>query len=190
MLERLKAHPLFFTALAAAALLMGALGLACATAPPPGPPFAAAPAPAPGRARLYVYRVDPQPSLSTVEFSIDGRTRGRLGHGEYTTFEIPAGSHRLDLRQRGLAFSSWGWNRQPIQAGSGETIYLEVSVRLHARSHGQPSGQNAAQSIPGSGRDLEIGGRPSGAASENVFLQHRTEADALAALAGTNLRTR
>lgn len=186
MLDRMKPHPLRVAALAVAVLVVGGFGLACATRPPPGPPFAAAPAPALGRARLYVYRVDPQPSLSTVELSIDGRARGRLGHGEYTTFEVSAGSHRLDLRQRGLAFASWGWNRQPIRAGSGETIYLEVSVRLHA----QPSGQNAPQSVQGSGRDLEIGGRPSGAASENVFLQHRAESDALSALAGTTLRTR
>lgn len=170
----------------AIALLSGGIGLACASAPPPGPLFSAAPEPAPGRARLYVYRVDPQPSLSTVEFEIDGRSKGRLGHGEYTTFEIPAGSHRIDFRQRGLAFASWGWNRHAIRAGSGETIYLEVSVRLHA----QPHAPSSSQTVQGSGRDLEIAGRESGAASENVFLQRQTESDARAALAGTTLRVR
>lgn len=157
-------------------LLAGWLVSACATAPPAGPPFAAAPEPGAGRARLYVFRIDPKPSLSTVELAIDERPEGRLRHGEYATFELDAGSHRLDVRQRGLAFASWGWNRQRIQARSGETVYLEISVRL------------SAQPVPGSGRDLEIGGRESGAASENVFLQHRTEAAAREALAGTTLR--
>ena len=164
------------TRLAAAWLLVLGLVTACASAPPAGPPFAEAPEPGAGRARLYVYRVDPQPSLSTVELAIDDRPEGRLRHGEYATFELAAGSHRLDFRQRGLAFSSWGWNRQRIRARSGETIYLEISVRL------------SAQPVPGSGRDLEIGGRESGAASENVFLQLRTQAAARAALAGTTLR--
>lgn len=162
--------------LALVLLLAAGLAPACASAPPAGPPFAAAPGPGAGRARLYVFRIDPQPSYATVELAIDGQPEGRLRHGEYATFELAAGIHRLDFRQRGLAFSSWGWNRQRLQARSGETIYLEISVRL------------AARPVPGSGRDLEIGGRESGAASENVFLRHRTEADARAALAGTTLR--
>jgi hypothetical protein len=156
--------------------LSGWLILACATPPPPGPPFVAAPEPDAGRARLYLFRVDPRPTLSTVEIAIDERREIQLRHGEYATFELEAGSHRLDFRQRGLAFASWGWNRQRIQPRSGETIYLEISVRL------------SAQPVPGSGRDLEIGGRESGAASENVFIQHRTEAAARQALAGTTLR--
>ncbi len=191
MLQALKTpRPRFarLLALLLGGILLGGIGLACATAPPAGPPFTAAPAPGPGRARLYVYRVDPQASLSTVEFAIDGRSQGRLGNGEYATFEVAAGSHRLDLRLRGLAFASWGWNRQQVRAGSGETIYLEVSVRLHAQPNAQPAGQGAAPAIPGSGRDLEIAGRESGAASENVFLQHRSESDARAALAGTTRR--
>jgi hypothetical protein len=157
-------------------LLAGWLVSACAAAPPAGPAFAAAPEPGAGRALLYVFRIDPKPSLSTVELALDERPEGRLRHGESVAFELAAGSHRLDVRQRGLAFASWGWNRQRFQARSGETIYLEVSVRL------------SAQPVPGSGRDLEIGGRESGAASENVFIQHRTEAAALEALAGTTLR--
>lgn len=182
MLPTLKTHRLRFARMLAIVLLSGGIGLACASAPPPGPPFAPAPAPAPGHARVYVYRLDPQPSLSTVEFAIDGRSQGKLHHGEYATFEVPAGSHRLYFRQRGLAFASWGWNEQTIRAGSGENVYVEVSVRI--------AEQAGAPAIPGSGRDLEIAGRTSGSTSENVFLQHRSEADARAALAGTTRRVR
>ena len=92
------------------------------------------------------------------------------------TFEVDPGPHRLDFRQRGLAFASWGWNRQRIRADSGETIYLEISVRM------------SAQPMAGSGRDLQIAGRDLGAASENVFLQRRGESAAREALAGTTLR--
>jgi hypothetical protein len=149
---------------------------ACATTGAPGPTFTAAPEPSPGRARLYVFRIDPQPSLSTVELAIDEKAEGHLRHGEYATFELAAGSHRIDLRQRGLAFLSWGWNGQQLRARAGETIYLEVSVRI------------SAQPLPGSGRDLEIAGRDGGAASENVFLQHRGKAQALERLSAATLR--
>ena len=161
------------------ALLMLAtfVGLsACATDPVAGPAFAAAPEPSPGRTRLYVFRIDPHPSLSTVELAIDRQSEGNLRHGEYATFELAAGIHRLDLRQRGLAFVSWGWNGEQLRAQTGETIYLEVSVRM------------SAQPMPGTGREMEIAGRGSGAASENVFLQHRSRAEALERLSGTTLR--
>ena len=146
MLAPLKTHRLQL-ALAVLALLSTCLLAACATAPPAGPPFTPAPEPGPGRARLYVFRIDPQHSLSKVEIAIDGQPEGRLRNGEYATFELAAGSHRLDFRQRGLAFASWGWNRQRIRADSGETIYLEISVRM------------SAQPMAGSGRDLQIAGR-------------------------------
>ncbi len=149
---------------------------ACATTPTPGPAFTPAPEPSPGRARLYVFRIDPQPSLSTVELAIDEQSEGQLRHGEYATFELAAGSHRIDLRQRGLAFLSWGWNGEQLRARAGETFYLEVSVRI------------SAQPMPGSGRDLEIAGRDGGAASENVFLQHRGKAQALELLSAATLR--
>lgn len=149
---------------------------ACTTTPTPGPGFLAAPEPEPGHARLYVFRVDPQHSLSTVEVAVDRRSQGRLRNGEYLTLVLDAGSHRVDFRQRGLAFASWGWNGQTIRARAGETIYLEVSVRI------------SAQPAPGSGRDLEIAGRGSGSASENVFVQHRTRDVALEHLAQTTLR--
>ena len=158
------------------ALLAVCAVVGCATAPPAGPAFERAPAPGPGRARLYVFRIDPQHSLSTVEIAIDGHPEGRLGNAEYATFELSAGVHRLDFRQRGLMFASWGWNRQQIRPRSGETLYLEISVRV------------SAAPVAGSGQDLEIAGRESGSASENVFIQNKSEASALEALAGTTQR--
>ena len=175
MLAHLKTHRLRH-ALAALALLSACLLAGCATPPSAGPPFTAAAEPGLGRARLYVFRIDPQHSLSTVEISIDEHSEGRLRNGEYATFELAAGSHRVNFRQRGLAFASWGWNRQQIRAVAGETIYLEISVRM------------SAQPTPGTGRDLEIPGRDSGAASENVFIQHHSESAARELLAGTTLR--
>jgi hypothetical protein len=167
--------------LAALGAFLGSVGLgtllgACAQTSNPGPAFAAAPGPAEGRSRLYIYRLDPQHSMSSVQIALDGRSVGDLHHGEYATFDLAAGPHRVDFRQRGLAFVSWGWNRQTIRPKSGETIYLEVSVRMSERP------------MPETGHDLEIGGRGGGAASENVFLQHRGAAEALDRLAGTTLR--
>lgn len=150
---------------------------ACASSPSAGPAFAPSPEPSPGHARLYVFRIDPQSSLSTVELAIDGQQRNHLRDGEYATFELAAGTHKVDLRQRGLAFVSWGWNGERVRMREGETVYLEVSVRMSA----QPL-------PPGTGRELEIPGRDSGAASENVFLQHRGKTEALDRLAGTTLR--
>jgi len=157
-------------------LLVACTLVGCATARPAGPAFEAAPEPGPGRARLYVFRIDPQHSLSTVDIAIDGHPEGRLGNAEYATFELSAGVHRLDFRQRGLMFASWGWNRQQIRAKAGETLYFEISVRV------------SAAPVAGSGQDLEIPGRESGSASENVFIQHKSETSAREALAGTTLR--
>jgi hypothetical protein len=173
-----NATPRFRHRLAALGLLAVLVGLsACASTSTPGPSFAPAPEPAPGFARVYVFRVDPQHSLSTVEIALDGERPVRLSNGEYATFELPVGSHRIDFRQRGLAFASWGWNRQRLRARDGETTYLEISVRI------------SAQPVAGSGRDMEIAGRDMGSASENVFIQHRSRSDALRALAATTLRT-
>jgi len=169
--------PRFLHPLAALGLLVALVGLsACASAPTPGPTFAPAPEPAPGFARLYVFRIDPQHSLSTVEIALDGEREGRLSNGEYVTFELPVGSHRIDFRQRGLAFASWGWNRQRVRARDGETTYLEISVRI------------SAQPVAGTGREIDIAGRDMGSASENVFIQHRSRSDAMRALAATTLR--
>jgi hypothetical protein len=148
----------------------------CAAPPTPGPAFVAAPGPAPGHARLYVYRIDPQHSLATVEIGIDGHKQGYLRNDEYASFELTPGIHRVDFRQRGLAFTSWGWNRYQVHAKEGENVYVEISVRI------------STLPLPGDGRDLEIGGRGGGSASENVFVQHRSEADALEDLANTTQR--
>lgn len=165
-----------WTALGAVTALV-AIVAGCAGEGPSGPPFEAAAEPSPGHVRLYVFRIDPQHSLSTVELSIDRRKRGRLRNGEYATFELPAGVHRVDVRQRGFAFASWGWNGTTIRAKDGETVYLEVSVRI------------SGQGLPaGSGHDLEIGGRGSGSASENVFLQRHGDREGLRLLAKTVLR--
>lgn len=59
---------------------------------------------------------------------------------------------------------------------AGETVYLEISVRM------------SAQPMPGPGQDVEIQGRTSGSASENVFIQRRPAVDALPILANTTLR--
>ncbi|MFO0689392.1 MAG: hypothetical protein U0900_11850 [Myxococcota bacterium] len=159
------------------ALIALASGGGCAKPPTPGPAFAPAPEPAPGHARLYIFRVDSQHSLSRVEIGLDGRPQGHIGNDEYVTFELPHGPHRVDFRQRGLAFASWGWNHQHLVAKSGETIFLEISIRI------------SAQPMPGSGHELEIAGRSGGAASENVFIQQRSQEDAIRILADTNLHT-
>lgn len=171
-------RPLVLSALLALlALVSTPTWTGCAKPPTPGPAFAAAPEPAPGLARIYVFRVDPQHSLSRVEIGLDGRKLGRLGNDEYITFELDPGPHRVEFRQRGLAFASWGWNHQHLDLRSGETIYIEISVRI------------SAQPMPGSGQDLEIAGRGGGAASENVFIQQRSRDDAIRILADTTRRT-
>lgn len=175
MLARMPTRSFRLTAVLV--LFVASTWAGCAQPPTPGPAFASAPEPAPGHARIYVFRVDHQHSLSRVEIGLDGQKRGHLGNDEYVTFELDPGPHRLDFRQRGLAFASWGWNHQHLVAQAGETIYLEISVRI------------SAQPMPGNGRDLEIAGRAGGAASENVFVQHRTRADAIALLANTTLHS-
>jgi hypothetical protein len=149
-------------------LLTLLLGSACATAPL-GPPFSLAPAPAENRARVYLYRSDPHASLSTVRVTIDGREIGELRNDEYETLEVSAGSHHLRAGVRSIVLVAWGWNEQRVRLEPGETLFVELSVRLTERE--QPA-------TPG----LEIAGRASGAASENVYLQIQPEKEALAAL--------
>lgn len=148
----------------------------CASDPAKGPAFVAATEPPEGHASVFVFRVDPQHSLSTVDLALDERDAGRLRNHEYVRFDLTPGIHRLDFRQRGLAFASWGWNRQQLRVRAGETVYLEISVRM------------SAQPMPGPGQDVEIQGRTSGSASENVFIQRRPAVDALPILANTTLR--
>ena len=151
-------------ALILSAFLLG-LGLACAK-PPAGPAFTPAAAPPEHRSRIYLYRVDPRPSLASVDIEIDGREIGRLRDAEYETIEIAAGSHHLKAQMRGLAFVSLGWNQHRFRTLPGEALYLEISVRLVERS------------IPDS-PSLEIAGRSSAGGSENVFLIERGATEAL-----------
>ena len=144
---------------------------ACAK-PPAGPPFELAPPPAENRARIYLFRSDPRPSRSTVRVTIDGREFGTFRNAEYETLELAPGSHQLRAGMRSLAFVAWGSNEQRLRLRPGETIFVQLSVRLTERP--QPGG-----------RELEIPGRTSGAASENVFLQIRPEQAALEQLRAT-----
>ena len=161
-------------ALALCALLLTlvlGLGLGCARAPA-GPAFTPAASPAEHRSQIYVYRVDPRSSLASVDIEIDGRAVGRFRNAEYETLEMAAGPHHLKARMRGLAFVSLGWNEHRFRTLPGEAIYLEVSVRL------------AERSIPDS-PSLEIAGRSSTGASENVFLIERGATEALERIRGT-----
>lgn len=141
------------------------LGSGCASAPL-GPPFERAPSPPESRARLYLFRVDERPSLATVRVTVDGQQIGSFRNGEYETLELSAGSHHLRAGMRSLALVAWGWNEQRIRFKPGETVFVQLSVRL--TEHEQPA----------TGA-LEIGGRDSGSASENVFIQIQPERDAL-----------
>lgn len=146
------------------------LATACTRAPL-GPPFEAAATPE-HRARLYVYRADVRGSLATVHVTLDGRPVGRFRNHEYETLELTAGSHKLHATLRGLGLTAWGWNDYQILLEPGQTLYLELSVRLTARAAPEASG-------------LEIAGRTSGAASENVFIVPRSAKDALPDLRAT-----
>ncbi len=144
---------------------------ACASAPL-GPPFERAPFPPESRARLYLFRVDDRPSLSTVRVTLDGREIGSFRNREYETLELSAGSHHLRAGMRSIALVAWGWNEQRIRFSPGETLFVQLSVRLTEREQPAAAG-------------LEIAGRGSGAASENVYIQIQPERDALAMIEGT-----
>ncbi|MFK7897838.1 MAG: hypothetical protein AB8G23_18530 [Myxococcota bacterium] len=153
------------------ALVLLCIQLGCAS-PPAGPAFVAAAAPPDHRTRVYIYRADPRASLARVDIEIDGRPIGRFQNNEYESIELAAGPHLLKARMRGLAFVSMGWNQHPFRALPGDSVYIEVSVRLDART------------IPAS-PSLEIAGRSSAGGSENVFLIERGETEAREHLRGT-----
>jgi hypothetical protein len=155
-------------------LMMMASG--CARAPL-GPPFDRAPLPPEHRARIYLYRTDDRSSLATVRVTIDGQEVGRFRDHEYETLELAAGQHHLRAGMRGFGFIAWGWNEQTIHIRPGETVYFMISVRLAAQS-------------TSTAREIDIAGRPSGAASENVFVLPRSAAEALSDLDTTTRLTR
>ncbi|MCA9504441.1 MAG: hypothetical protein H6748_08675 [Spirochaetaceae bacterium] len=152
-------------------LLVGA----CAAAPS-GPPFELASPPPAHRGRLYLYRVDARPSLSKVHVTLDGREVGTFRDGEYETLEVSAGPRHLRVGLRGFGLLQWGWNDQRLHVEPGETLFVELSVRL------------AARELPAAG-ELEIGGRDEGSASENVFIELQNAETALPRLAGTTRLT-
>jgi hypothetical protein len=152
--------------------MIGILGCA---GTPLGPPFHVPEDPPRHRARLILYRADGQASLASVQITIDGRDLGRLRNHEYEMILLDPGSHLIRAGLRGFAFLAWGWNTHRIRLKPGETSYLEVSARL------------SATAAPAT-RELEIGGRPSGTASENVFLIRRSAADARPRLEKTTRR--
>ena len=141
------------------------LGSACAR-PAPGPSFFPAADPLAHRARLYVFRTDARSSFSRVRVTLDGQNLGTFQNGEYETVELPAGPHHLRAGLRSLAGVAWGWNEDQIHLRPGETVYVEMSVRMTQIDR------------PG-GRSLEIAGRSSSSASENVYLQRLPPKDAL-----------
>jgi len=143
----------------------------CARAPL-GPPFELNAQPPDYRARLYVFRGDDRSSLSKVRVTVGGQELGRFRDGEYETIELPVGTHQLRAGLRSVALVAWGWNNQTLRLRPGETVFIKLSVRLTER----PS--------PG-GRELEIPGRPSGAASENVYIEYLSEPSALQQIRST-----
>ena len=65
-----------------------------------------------------------------------------------------------------------GWNEQRVFVEAGNITFVQLFVRLTDRP--QPGG-----------RDLDIAGRQSGTASENVYLQIQPEHDAIQRLRET-----
>ncbi len=152
-------------------LILACMATACAK-PPAGPAFEPAPPPPDHRGRLYVYRSDQPGSLASVRITIDGLEVGRFRNNEYETLELSTGQHHLRAGMRGFGLLAWGWNSHRFRLGPGESVYLKISVRLNEHS------------TPGT-RDLEIAGRASGAASENVFILRQSAEEALADLITT-----
>jgi hypothetical protein len=153
---------------------LGCLSLACVGSPL-GPAFKEAPPPSVHRGRVYLYRADVRSSLATVHLTLDGRPVGRLRNLEYESVDLAAGTHELKATLRGFGFTAWGWNDHRFRLEPGQTLYLELSVRLTARAAPEAS-------------NLEIAGRGSGAASENVFIVPREPKEALPALRATTRR--
>jgi hypothetical protein len=99
-------------------------------------------------------------SLSVVRASIDGLDIGTFRDREYETLEIEAGQHELRAGMRGFAYFKMGWNKSSFRVRPGEVVYLQLEVRIDTPQ--EPS--------LGAPRELEIGGRPEAAPSENIFI--------------------
>ena len=123
-----------------------------------------------------MYRADPRASLSRIRVDFDDRQLGALGNREYETIEVAPGPHHLRAGLRSAAFLAWGWNEQPIRLTPGETVFVRLAVRL------------SEHAAPHAGRAVDIAGRASGVASENVFIERVGEERALEELVGTTRR--
>ena len=150
------------------------VGAACATTPV-GPPFEWASPPPEHRGRVYVYRVDPRNSLANVHATIDGQKIGNFRNGEYQTFEISAGSHKLRAGMRGFGFFTLGWNELTFRVRPGEVVFVHLAVQLD-------SGSDSPLDTP---RNLEIAGQSDDRYSENIFISTRTREEAYVALQGS-----
>jgi hypothetical protein len=156
--------------------------LLCAAAachrPPPGPPFEWAPPASQHRGRVYIYRSDKLRSLSVVEVSIDDRVVGTFRDAEYETLEMAPGLHRLRAGLRGFGYFNLGWNDSTFQVERGGVVYIQLEIRI----------DTSQQPALGTPRELEIGGRPTATASENIFIIKRPAAKAADELKSTRRR--
>lgn len=151
--------------LAVVSVLFAILGCASTAR---GPAFEWAAQPPNHRGRVYLYRADTRTSLATVKASINGRDVGTFRDGEYETFEISAGGHRLRAGMRGVGFFNLGWNEHTFRVKPGETLFIHLEVRVDAGAQPQLEGPRA----------LDIGGRSDNRMSENIFIGERSRADA------------
>jgi hypothetical protein len=157
-----RSKPWTFTVLSVLFAIFGCASTA------PGPAFEWAAQPPNHRGRVYLYRADARTSLATVKASINGQEVGTFRDGEYETFEISAGGHRLRAGMRGLGFFSLGRNEHTFRVKPGETLFLHLEVRVDEGAQPQLEGPRA----------LDIGGRSDNRMSENIFIGERTRADA------------
>ena len=162
-----------FTRLVCVLALLGASG--CIHDPTVGPLYTGAAPPLPGAARVFLYRIDPHHSFSTVEIRFDNEQPLQILDEEYITAELEEGTHEIAFRlRRRLGWPSGSWRKQRIRAKDGETIFFEIAVGV------------TEQQTP-SGRDLEIAGRATGTAGENVSVRIKSESEALELIRMTHL---
>ncbi len=108
------------------ALGLALVGLACVTALPTGPRFEALPAPSLEESLVYIYRLDPLRGVEPIDLKLDGEDIGRLRNGEYRALTLAPGSHEVALELRLFDWLPRAWTRIPIEARSGETVYLKT----------------------------------------------------------------
>lgn len=161
------------TGLLSVLTLIGAVG--CIHDPTVGPLYSGAPSPTPGSARVFLYRIDPHHSYSTVEIRFDKERPLQILDEEFITLELREGTHEIDFRlRRRFPWPSGKWRNQRIRARSGEKIYFEIAVGVTERP------------TPAS-RNIEIAGRSTGTAGETVTIRMRAESEALDLIRMTHL---